>query len=293
MAFRKNQVNGPFVSVIVPVFNDEEALARCLEALERQTYPSDRYEVIVADNASDPPVALDTSRFPHARIVREPRRGSYVARNTGIDRAQGEVVAFTDSDCIPGETWLERGTARLLADPGCGLVAGRIEVFCRDPDHPTAAELYDCVLAFPQARYVEQGHFGATANVFTWRRVIDRVGGFDPALQSGGDSEWGKRVAAHGYGVVYEDTAVVAHPARRSFGEIRKKVVRVAGGLSALGYRSGSVRSFRASLHRVLRDERARGLARRSKLLLLFIAVKWVQAWSKLCPRDVGRRPGP
>lgn len=221
----------PFVSVIVPVLNDLTRLKRCLGALERQTYPSDRYEVIVVDNGSDPgqnPEGM--MMFEQATTAFEPYPSSFAARNRGIGLAKGEVIAFTDADCIPASDWLEKGVDRLLQTPNCGLVGGRVDVFLRQNHRATPIELYEQITAFPQQELVEKHRYAATANVFTRRSVIARVGSFAAELKSSGDIEWGQRVAANGYRLVYAEEASVAHPARYSFQQLVKRTIRLAGG---------------------------------------------------------------
>ncbi len=221
----------PFVSVIVPVYNDPERLAMCLTALQKQTHAKDSYEVIVVDNGSVEPIDPVVARFPQVAALRETRPGSFAARNLGLSVAKGEVIGFTDADCIPAVDWIETGVARLASAPGCGLIAGRVDLFFKNPARPTAAELYDMVMiGLPQQQFAEEYHFGATANVFTTRSVIDRVGPFDASLKSGGDNEWGRRVFAAGLPVVYADEVRVSHPARDSVREMIRKVVRVTGG---------------------------------------------------------------
>jgi cellulose synthase/poly-beta-1,6-N-acetylglucosamine synthase-like glycosyltransferase len=85
----------PFVSVILPVYNDAEALHRCLYSLQKQT------EVIVVDNGSteDNPQSV-VSEFPGYQYSVEAKIGSYAARNKGISLANSEVYAFIDSDCV-------------------------------------------------------------------------------------------------------------------------------------------------------------------------------------------------
>lgn len=226
-----NKQSRPFVSVIIPVFNDAKRLQICLSALARQTYPSNRYEVIVVDNGSDEDIAFIVAQFSQASIAYEHRPGSsYAARNRGVALAKGEVIAFTDADCIPATDWLENGVARLLEVSNCGLVAGKVELFCADPEQPTAVELYELLMAFPQQEYLEKSNFGATANVMTYKSVIDHVGEFDATLESSGDAEWGKRIFLAGYRQVYADDTCVAHPARSSWSQLYKKLVRVVQG---------------------------------------------------------------
>src|SRR5688572_22754402 len=153
-----------FVSVIIPVLNDGDRLHRCLAALEEQTYPGDRFEVIVVDNGSKHDPAEIVAEFPHAKLAREAKPSSYAARNVGIALAKGDILAFTDSDCVPTKQWLEAGVAALTSSPDCGMVAGAVEVFCKDEQNPTAVELFERVSAFPQERYLREYHYGVTAN---------------------------------------------------------------------------------------------------------------------------------
>ncbi|MGK7895453.1 MAG: glycosyltransferase family 2 protein, partial [Xenococcus sp. (in: cyanobacteria)] len=203
----------PFVSVIIPVYNDIERLRKCLEALESQTYPHNLYEVIVVDNASEDDIAATVTPFNQAIVLEEKRRGSYAARNKGILNAKGEVIAFTDSDCIPANDWIEKGVNNLLNTSNCGIVGGKIEIFFQDPEHPTAVELYDSIMAFPQSNYVKNNKFSVSANLFTFKKVLDEVGSFNAELKSGGDYEWGARVFKAGYEVIYAEDTTIAHPA--------------------------------------------------------------------------------
>ena len=219
-----------FVSVIIPVFNDAERLQKCLEALENQTYPKDLYEVIVVDNASDESIESVVNRFNQALAAYESTPGSYAARNKGISLAKGEILAFTDSDCLPDYNWLETGVKHLLSVANYGLVAGKINMFFKDADHPTAVELYDCITYLDQKRYVEEYKFGATANLFTSKKVFQKVGLFNDKLKSWGDKEWGNRVFSWGYSLSYADDCCVAHPARYSLNNLCKKIIRTKRG---------------------------------------------------------------
>ncbi|HAX77406.1 MAG TPA: glycosyl transferase family 2, partial [Cyanobacteria bacterium UBA11372] len=216
-----------FVSAIVPVYNDAERLKICLAALENQTYPKYLYEVIVVDNGSDQAQDIKgvVAKFKCAIATYESIPGSYAARNQGISLAKGEVIAFTDSDCIPAPDWIENGVKNLLQVPNCGLVAGKIEIFCKNPEKPTPIELYESITAFPQQQLLETKKGAATGNLFTFKNVIDRVGVFNANLKSNGDLEWGYRVYSAGYQQVYADDTCVAHPARSSFKELYKRTV--------------------------------------------------------------------
>lgn len=220
------------VSVIIPVYNDAARLALCLQALAQQRYPADQVEVIVVDNGSTTPVdQVPTAQHLRVRVAHESARGSYAARNRGVQLASGTIIAFTDSDCIPDPDWIGSGVAALSATANCGLAAGNIEFFYRDPERPTAAELYERVSGFPQEQYVRELHYGATANLFTSADVLRTVGPFDATLTSGGDREWGQRVHAAGYAQVYAPDVIVRHPARATLRALVHKRRRTTSGV--------------------------------------------------------------
>jgi glycosyltransferase involved in cell wall biosynthesis len=222
------QKTSPFVSVIIPVYNDAERLKEVLERLAAQTYA--RYEVIVVDNGSTclADVQKLVEGYPFVALTIESTPGSYAARNRGIAQAKGEVLAFTDADCLPAPDWLEQGVRQLQAHPDCGLVAGAIRIVTEDANHPV--ELYERLMGLSQQKFVEQDHFGATANIFTRPAIFERVGLFNSTLKSSGDVEWGQRVYAQGYLPVYAASARVDHPARRSFSQLSRQASRHAGG---------------------------------------------------------------
>jgi glycosyltransferase involved in cell wall biosynthesis len=214
--------------VIVPVYNDAERVCLCLRALEQQTYRSDRYEVVVVDNASIEPVAPLLGRYPHAVPEFEAQPGSYAARNRAFRVARGDIFAFTDSDCIPSPSWIEQGVAGLEAQRA-DLIAGRIDVFPVSKDRPNSVESFDILFAFRQEQNLELG-FAPTANLFARRSVADHIGPFDAGLKSGGDREWTARAVAAGHRLAYHNDAVVLHPARRSLREMSQRLARIAGG---------------------------------------------------------------
>jgi len=284
----------PLVSIIIPVFNDAKRLQTCLSALESQTYPSSRYEIVVVDNGSDDDIEEVTRQFAQVSTAFESCPGSYAARNQGISLAKGEIIGFTDADCIPAPDWIERGVANLQRVPNCGLIAGRIELFFLDPARPTAVELYESIKAFPQKEYIKKYNYGATANVWTFKSVIDNVGVFDATLKSGGDREWGQRVFAAGYNQVYADDVGVAHPARHSLSQLYKKVVRSVGGsYDRKSKQNFSSKRFIAALAKDLRppsglvshifsDRNISGMKQKSYALFVLLLTRYWRASERI-----------
>lgn len=213
----------PRVTVIVPVRDDAAGLQRLLARLAAQTLPAKQRELIVVDDASRDDAVGAVAERAGARVLRLERAGgSYAARNAALARADGDVLAFTDADCLPRPDWLERGLAALES---ADLVAGHVEMLLSP--RPTTAELIDLARHLHQERNVAAG-FGATANLLVRRVALDRLGGFEERVRSGGDHELGRRATAAGLRLVYAADAVVEHPARRSGRAVMRKSLRLA-----------------------------------------------------------------
>ncbi|MGF1475806.1 MAG: glycosyltransferase [Geminicoccaceae bacterium] len=212
----------PSVAVIIPHLNDPVRLRLTLEALASQTYPEDRFEVIVVDNGSREPVEPVIDAFPGVRLVHQPVPGCGSARNGGVDASSSDILAFTDADCIPEADWLERAVRRFSAPNAVDIVGGRINVFAIDPDRPGPVEAFERVFAFRQRLYTEKMNFAAGANLLARRAVYDRTGPFKDADHPD-DVEWGQRAVAAGFTIGYADDAVVNHPARADWDQLSRK----------------------------------------------------------------------
>jgi glycosyltransferase involved in cell wall biosynthesis len=114
-----------FISVVIPAYNGERYLGRCLQALRHQTYPHSQFEIIVVDNGSTDTTAWIAQGFG-ARVVEEPVKGIAKARQTGFEAARGEVIASTDADTTVPAFWLARIAAHFEADPDLGTVYGPV-----------------------------------------------------------------------------------------------------------------------------------------------------------------------
>lgn len=203
-------MSGPAVTVVIPVRDGAAVLGGCLDALAAQQ-GAPPFEVVVVDNGSrDATAALARAHPVVDRVVCEPRRGSYAARNAGIAAARAPVLAFTDADCRPRPQWLRHGTAALA---GADLVGG--EVTAAASERPTTWERYDRATYLDQGRAVRDEGYAATANLLVRACVLQAVGPFDPALRSSGDLEWGRRATGAGHRLVHAPDAVVEHLPRR------------------------------------------------------------------------------
>jgi glycosyltransferase involved in cell wall biosynthesis len=220
----------PFVSVIVPVKDGLELLRQCVEALLDQDYPADRYQVLIVDNGSAVSPEGQLPSDPRVTVLSEPTPGSYRARNAALAVATGEILAFTDADCRPAPDWVSQAVRYLVDHPEVDMIGGQVKLSYSAGRPLNGAEWYEFDSGFPQEQYVHNG-YAVTANMVTRRSVFDRVGLFDADLMSGGDGEWGRRVRAAGGVQKYVAEALVTHPARDTWAEVRKKTVRTTEGV--------------------------------------------------------------
>ena len=227
-------------SVIIPTYSDWSRLLQCVAALHNQALPQDQYEIIVVDNSKEGIIPDDVYLPEYVHFVHESRSGSYHARNRGSEISIGEILAFTDSDCIPDENWLEN--AQKYFDGINDLVGGKVEIF-NSESGSTYGYLYERATAFPQDRNVPRGR-GVTANLFVKRKVFEKIGGFDSSVKSGGDWDFTRRCTEAGYQIVYADDVIVKHPAR-DLPSIFKKHYRLTCG--------GALNTKRAYGHSYLR----------------------------------------
>jgi GT2 family glycosyltransferase len=198
----------PRVSVVVCSYNAERTMEACLVSLEKLNYPD--YEVIVVNDGSKDRTLEIAERFSYCRIISQPNKGLSVARNVGAEAATGEIVAYTDSDCVADPDWLtylvaKMETADLVAcggpnfpPPEDNLVPAAVAV---SPGGPTHVLLSDDV-----AEHI------AGCNMAFRRDVLLRLGGFDPVYRAAGDDVdicW--RFQDAGYTIGFSPSAVVWH----------------------------------------------------------------------------------
>ncbi|MFD1564556.1 mycofactocin biosynthesis glycosyltransferase MftF [Haloarchaeobius amylolyticus] len=216
----RDAAHRPPVSVVVTVRNDRANLQVCLDALATLAY--DEYEVVVVDDGStDGTAALarshslaDAGRLEYVSVgsATDPL-GIGASRNHGVEATSYDVIAFTDADCRPRETWLAELVPVLAAHD---LVGGRIR-----PAGETPADVYEGVnssldMGAYAARIRRDGQtpYLPTANLVGRREVFESVPFPDRNVAEDVDVCW--RALEDGYDVVYTPMGVVEHAYRTS-----------------------------------------------------------------------------
>ena len=220
----------PQVTVIVPHYQDLDNLTRCLDHLMRQTYPADRFDIVVGDNGS----VIERDRLNEvtngrATLVVETRKGAGLARNAAAAIAEGEVLAFIDSDCMAAPDWLRSGVAALH---DAGFVAGDVTIADPEGRDHSGAEAFEKVFAFNMRSYASDKSFAGSGNLFVRRADFENVGGFKVGMSE--DMEWSHRAVTHGLNLAFEERALVTHPPRRNWAELTRKWKRVSEELYAI-----------------------------------------------------------
>lgn len=205
----------PFVSVIVPTHGRPAALAAGLHELGAQTYPRDRFEVLVVADGSDPAetrALAECVEAGGARLLHQPHLGPAAARNLGAAHAHGAYLAFTDDDCRPDPVWLAALVAALAANPGAGAGGPIVNALPANPYAAASQALVGYVYAYYN-RDPQRAVFLTSNNLALPAEGFHALGGFDCALRLAAAEDrdlcdrWGQR----GYRLVYVPEAVVAH----------------------------------------------------------------------------------
>ncbi|MBN1306628.1 MAG: polysaccharide deacetylase family protein [Chitinispirillaceae bacterium] len=200
----------PFVSVVVPAYNEERFLPACLSALSGQEYAG-RREIIVVDNASTDTTAAIAAAHG-CRIVHEPLKGYNRAITAGFNAAKGDIIACTDADTVVPENWL----STIVTDLSNENVVACGGLF-KFHDGPFWLKLM--ALFFGKFNYHISG-----ANMAVWKHAYLRSGGFSLDVNLGADVEIGKRLKRFG-DVVIDRSLVVATSSRRFARAFWKTVV--------------------------------------------------------------------
>lgn len=209
------------VSVVIPLYNREKSIIPCLESLIRQTYPV--HEIIVVDNNSSDnsysivEAFIEKHKDNKIILLKEVVPGPSAARNKGITQATGDIIAFTDSDCIADRNWIKEIVEAY--DESIGGVAGNIKGYM--PKNLVEKFLSIFTLRglktsqiFKQYTLLEGGF--PSANLSFRREVLEQLNGFEVTIRYGEDHDICARAYKLGYKIKYITKGLIYHCHRSS-----------------------------------------------------------------------------
>ena len=210
----------PKVSVIVCSYNGGQTLEACLRSLKKLNYPD--YEVVLVDDGSKDNTKEIVSHHPWVKTIHQPNMGLSVARNVGAAHASGEILAYTDSDCMADPDWLYYLVGTLLSGDYAGVGGPNIS--------PPAQNWHQaCVAAAPGGPShvlltdVVAEHIPG-CNMAFHRWAFDKVGGFDPEYRKAGDDvDFCWRLQQEGQVIAFSPSAIVWHYRRFTLKAFRKQ----------------------------------------------------------------------
>jgi glycosyltransferase involved in cell wall biosynthesis len=202
-------MNSIKVSIVIPTYNRKESLNNTLISLFNQTCSQDKYEIIVCDDGStdgtEEMVNDLIKKSPCAlRYFKEENKGPASARNLGISNALGEIIGFTDDDCVVSKTWIEYAVPHLNNKKIGGVIGATIpeETYTQK----TLKTTHTLQITEEEASY-------ATCNIFYSKNVLIEVGGFDAEFKMAlsEDTDLGLRVKNRNYEFCFDNTIIVYH----------------------------------------------------------------------------------
>ncbi len=215
----------PTVSIIVAARGRHAGTRACIQSLLAQDYPGPPAEIIVVDDASEPPLAPALAGLPVRLIRLERNAGQSAARNLAAAEAEGDLLAFIDNDCVADPSWL-RTLVPYLTDPGQAIIGGRVSA----PPPSGAVAAFEAVRS-PLDMGATSGSVGPgevvaylpACNVVVRRDPFLAAGGFTPEMRLGEDVDLTWRLLRTGLRAHYVPSSTVIHHHRERLGALLRR----------------------------------------------------------------------
>jgi len=220
------------ISFVVPVYNDPEGLRDTLESLVSQNTDID-YEILPVDNNSTDCTGEVIKEFEESypeliRAFEEKKvQSSYAARNKGVENAKGDIICFLDADMWVKTDYLNKISSYFKENSEVDYIGCEVKIVNKSD---SLIGRFDELNGFPVKNYLEEENFAPTCCLTVRKNVFDEIGLFDNRLISGGDKEFGSRVANSNHQMAYSDNIRVFHPARDSLVSMKNKYFRIGRG---------------------------------------------------------------
>ena len=257
------------ISVIVPFYQAERTIRRCLEALLAQDPTGHAYEILMVDNNATDRSAAIVAEYPGVKLLHEPSQGAYAARNRALTEARGAWIAFTDPDCVPRRSWLRELTLPFRV-PDVQMVVGRPLLDVRSTAMATLQDYERAKDEFVFGGDEPLVYYGRNNNMAVRRSLFEELGPFDE-LRRGADVVLARRcVDAHGCrSVVYAPDAEVLHLEMGDLATYYRKVFTYGRSVTRSRARAAGGVIDRRGRWRVIQETRSKNGYSTARTLLL------------------------
>lgn len=208
----------PDLSIVVPTYGRASILQGLLRSLERQTLAKERFELVVVDDGTIPPIEIDTSDFSYAiTLLRQENAGPGAARNLAFEHAKAPLVLILNDDAVPAEDLLEGHLEAHASAAPKTIVLGSFPFTQSSLRSPFVQLLQKTTLLFDYARMKDGALYGWrhfwTCNLSMPLAALREIGGFDPAFREAicEDVELGYRLCKQGWRIQYRADLVCEH----------------------------------------------------------------------------------
>ncbi|MFH2138178.1 MAG: glycosyltransferase [Candidatus Omnitrophota bacterium] len=223
------------ISIVIPSYNSEQTIGKCIDSLKNQSYESE-YEIILVDSSADNTPNIVRQEYPDIKFTYlEEKTDPGTARNLGIKKAKGEIIAFIDSDCIAGRDWLKN--IETAHKQGYNVVGGAVDIANEENDligwAGYIAEFREFLPGVPRH---EAGHI-PTCNISCKKGIFDKFGSFDGKYYPQEDLVFNYNLRQKGEKILFLPEIQVRHQHRsnlkeffvhqRKIGKITAKVMKV------------------------------------------------------------------
>lgn len=226
----------PKVSIIVPTYNGEETLPLCLDSLMKLNYPKGKFEIIVVDNNSTDRTKDIIKNYP-VKYVFEREKGCASARNKGIEESSGEIIAFTDADCIVDKNWL-KNIIKPLKNESIGGVGGKILAYSSENLIEKYIDSKDFYSQPTHSNKIKSIFLSIkTANAAFRKDALRECNGFDPIFCRSEDVDLTTRLMFAGYNIAHAPKAIIFHKHRANLINFCKWRFGVGEGVALLFFK--------------------------------------------------------
>ncbi|MBU0635772.1 glycosyltransferase [Candidatus Micrarchaeota archaeon] len=164
------------VSVVIPCYNSEKLISKCLDSLVSQKTDFN-YEIIVVDSSKDNTPKIIKNKFPSVKLIHlNEKTFAGAGRNIGVKKSLGEIIAFIDSDCVAPDNWLK--TAVESINTGYNIVGGSVK-----NANPSLISTADYLMGFNEFHPnmpKKEVKFMPTCNLICKKKAFNEIGGFSP-----------------------------------------------------------------------------------------------------------------